>query len=287
MGEFFKSVKFKVFIGVVALLFGVMLYSASRDGAKNIPKNLLAMVVSPFQKMTAAVSNATSDFVDVFFNARENYDDNERLKTEIDELNRQLVDYEKLKDENEELKNITGIKEMYPDFEITPAFVIGRDPADRYSSFTIDKGTLHGVSLNDPVMSGSGLIGIISEVSPINARVKTILSLDLNVSAFEIASKELGVVAGDVTLAQEGLCKMSILSEETKMFKGMMIVTAGSSGRFPKGVPIGSINDIERESHGVTMFATIKPKVDIGEVINVQVITDFLGQGSELLDGSK
>lgn len=287
MSEFFKSVKFKVIIAVIAVLFGAMLYSASRDGARNIPKNLLAMIVSPFQKLASMATEATADFVDVFFSARENYEENKQLKNEIDELNRQLVDYEKLKDENEELKNITGIKEMYPDFDITPAFVIGRDPADRYSSFTIDKGTLHGVSLNDPVMASSGLIGVISEVSPINARVKTILSLDLNVGAFEIASKELGVISGDVALAQQGLCKMSILSEQTKMFNGMMIVTAGSSGRFPKGVPIGTIKSIDRESHGVTMFATIQPKVDIGEVVNVQVITDFLGQGSEMLDSIK
>lgn len=282
--EFFKTVKFKIIIAVIAVLFGMMLYSASVDGMQNIPKNLLSMVVTPFQKATSFIAAKTGSFFDVFVNAQEHADENKMLKQEIDALNNQLVDYEKLKDENEQLKKITGVKDMYPDFEITPAFVIARDPADRYSSFTIDKGTLHGVSLNDPVISSSGLIGIISDVSPINARVKTILNPEVQVSAFEISSKELGVVSGNVALAQEGFCKFSILSEQTKLFNGLMLVTAGASGIFPKGLPIGAVKNIESESHGVTMYAVVKPSVDIGEVINVEVVTNFLGQGSELID---
>lgn len=284
MMEFFKSIKFKIIIAIIAILFGMMLYSASVDGARNIPKNLLSMIVSPFQKAAATISDATGSFLDVFINAKGNSDENIKLKAEIDTLNNKLVDYEKLKDENEQLKEITGVKEMYPDFSITPAFVIGRDPADRYGSFTIDKGTLHGVSLNDPVTSRSGLIGIISDVSPINARVKTILNPETNVSAIEIMNKELGVISGDPELSRDGYCKLSILSEETKIERGFMLVTAGSSGRFPKGVPIGIVEEVLTESHGVTKYATVKPQVNINEVIDVEVITDFVGQGSELLN---
>lgn len=284
MAEFFKSKIFKIIVAILAILFGMMLYSASLDGVQNIPKNLLSMIVTPFQKVTATISDATGSFFDIFINAQQNADENKELKAEIDDLNNKIIDYEKLKDENEQLKKITEIKDIYPDYEITPAFVIGRDSADRYGSFTIDKGTLQGIKLNDPVMAQSGLIGYISEVSSINARVKTILNPDTNISAFEISTKELGVTSGDITLAYEGMFKLSILSEETDIVRGLMVVTAGSSGKYPKGLPIGVVEDVFREPHGVTMQAIIKPLVEIDEIISVEVVTDFLGQGSELID---
>lgn len=282
--EFFKSNKFKIVIAIVAVLFGVMLYSAAADGMQNIPRNLLSMIITPFQKASAGFSNAVGEFFDVFFNAQDNADENVRLRAQVDELNKQLIEYEQLKDENVQLKEAIGIKEQHDDFEIEPAVVIGRDPADRYASFTIDRGSLHGISLNDPVMSSSGLIGYISELSPISARVRTILNPETNVSAFEITSNELGVVSGDTVLAHDGLCKLSILSEETKIENGFMMVTAGSSGLFPKGVPIGIVEQVSTESHGFTMYAAVRPLVDINHVVNVQVITNFVGQGSELID---
>lgn len=284
MIDFFKSNRFKIIIGIIAILFGMMLYSASSEGVSNIPKNLLSMITSPFQKVTAYISDATGSFLDTFLNASNTASENELLREQVNELNQRLVDYEKLVDENAQLKEIAGIKESYPDFEIANAFITGRDPADRYGSFTIDKGTLHGVALNDPVITSSGLIGYISDISTINARVKTILSPELDVSAYEISSKELGVVAGDVKLGREGLCKMSILSEETVIKQNDMIVTAGSSGKFPKGVPIGKVREVLSETHGITMYATIEPMEKIDEIITVQVITDYPGQGSELLD---
>ncbi len=114
--------------------------------------------------------------------------------------------------------------------------------------------------------------------------MKTILSPEIDVSAFEITTKELGIVAGEVKLSQQGLCKLSILSEETKLKEGDMIVTAGSSGKYPKGVPIGKVKAVFDEPHGVTMYATIEPMESIDEAVTVQVVTNFLGQGSDLLD---
>ncbi len=284
MIDFLKSKKFKIIIAIVAILFGMMLYSASSEGIENIPKNFLSIISTPFQKATASVANATGEFFDQFLNASNNKKENEFLKKSIDELNQKLVDYEELKDENEQLKQIAGIKKQYPGFEMTSAFVIGRDPADRYGSFTIDKGTLHGIKLNDPVITSSGLIGIVSDISQISARVKTILSPEVKVSALEITSKELGFLTGEVKLSQKGLCKLSILGQDSKIKTGDIIVSAGASGTFPKGVPLGKVKSILDEAHGITMYATIEPMEKIDKVSNVQIVTNFLGQGSNLSD---
>lgn len=284
MTRFFKSHKFKILIAIVALLFGMMLYSASGDGVANIPRNLLEMITTPFQQLTAAVSRGVDDFFGVFINAKKNAVENEQLRAQLAEYNQALIDYEKLKDENEQLKQAVGIKELYPDFEMTIASVVSRDPADRYGSFIIDKGTLNDVSQGDPVMTANGLVGVVTKAGLTSARVQTILSPEVNVSVLEISTKELGVVRGEVKLSQEGLTKMSILSSETKIQEGALIITAGASGAYPKGLPLGTVKEVAGESHGVTKYAVIRPLEPVDSVDTVMVITDFLGQGSEPVD---
>lgn len=164
---------------------------------------------------------------------------------------------------------------------------MSRDPADRYSSFIIDCGSLDGVEVNDPVLANNGLIGIVSDVGPISSRVKTILSPEVKVSVIELVSKDLGVIEGEISLAEKGLVKLSILSEETEIKKHNMIITAGASGIFPKGVPIGHVQEVKRENHGATMYAVVKPLEPIEDIVTVQVITSFKGQGSNLVDFSE
>ena len=284
MREFFSSKKFKVILAVIALMFGMMLYSASGDGVANIPRNLLEMVTTPFQKAGAFLSNTIGGWFADLAAAGNNARENEELKQQIAELNQQMADYEKLKDENAQLKEIAGIKELYPDFEVMPAQVVSRDASDRASSFIIDRGSLHGIAVNDPVITANGLVGIVTQVGPISARVKTILSPEIDVSAIDIKTDQLGVVSGSYAYAESGKAKMGILSEETAIEEGNMIVTAGASGLYPKGIPIGTVTKVDTESTGITKYAEIEPFEDVSSVTTVQVVTSFLGQGSRLED---
>ena len=63
-----------------------------------------------------------------------------------------------------------------------------------------------------------------------------------------------------------------------------MIVTAGASGLYPKGIPIGTVMKVDTESTGITKYAEIQPFEDVSSVTTVQVVTSFLGQGSRLED---
>ncbi len=282
MREFFSSKSFKIILAAVALMFGMMLYSASGDGVHNIPRNLLEMVTTPFQQAGAFLSNTVGGWFEGIVSFGNLAQENEDLKKQVAELNQQMVDYEKLKDQNEELKAIAGIKEMYPDYDVLPAQVVSRDASDRASSFIIDRGELHGVSLNDPVITANGLVGIVTQVGPISSRVKTILSPEIDVSAFDVKTAQLGIVSGDYTTAQSGIAKMEILAENTDIEEGSMIVTAGASGLYPKGLPIGTVVSISSQENGITQVAVIDPFEDPAHVTTVQVVTDFLGQGSKL-----
>lgn len=98
------------------------------------------------------------------FRSGEILEENERLKEENRRLTQRQLEFDKYKLENEQLKEYLDIKEKNPDFDFETAFVIGRDPNDRFYAFTIDKGSLDGISLHDPVITEDGLVGMVVEV---------------------------------------------------------------------------------------------------------------------------
>mgnify|MGYP001623801077 FL=1 len=287
MREFFKSLRFKIILAVVAVILGGMLYAATTGGLATLPEQILSYVVYPVQRAAAAVSDSITGFFSVFVDAQENYEENQRLKEENAELRRQLVDYEDTKTENERLKEITGLKELNPDIEFQPAGVIARDPEDRFGAFTIDIGYLHGISVRDPVVTGEGLVGYISKVGPTYAVVTTILSPDCNVGAMEISTKDTGNITGTVELAAEGCTKLELLPRDTLVEEGGTVVTAGTSGLFPKNLVIGTVEKVELETSGITSYAVIRPVSEISEIKNVFVLTDFLGKGSSDAEGGE
>ena len=287
MREFFKSLRFKIILAVVAVILGGMLYAATTGGLATLPEQILSYVVYPVQRAAAAVSDSITGFFSVFVDAQENYEENQRLKEENAELRRQLVDYEDTKTENERLKEITGLKELNPDIEFQPAGVIARDPEDRFGAFTIDIGYLHGISVRDPVVTGEGLVGYVSKVGPTYAVVTTILSPDCNVGAMEISTKDTGNITGTVELAAEGCTKLELLPRDTLVEEGGTVVTAGTSGLFPKNIVIGTVEKVELETSGITSYAVIRPVSEIDEIKNVFVLTDFLGKGSSETEGGE
>ena len=60
-----------------------------------------------------------------------------------------------------------------------------------------------------------------------------------------------------------------------------MLYEVITSGLVPKGRVVGTIEDVSIDKSGLSLNATVKPIVDITDVKNVFVITEFEGQGVE------
>ena len=254
------------------------------DGEASWPARVVGFLTTPLQSASAAVTGSITDFLSHLVHAGEISEENERLQAEIDELRKQLVDYEDLKRTNDQYKEYLGLKEQQPDLEFMPAGIVARNTGDVFGSFVIDSGTLSGISLYDPVITESGLVGYISEVSDTFARVSTILDSGMRVGCYNNRTKDTGVLGGSVALAQDGRCEMRYINRDSLSAVGDLIVTTGVNGIFPDGLVIGTILDVNQSPQGVSLNATIQPAVDIANIDNVFVITSFRGQGSSLED---
>ncbi|MBP1558114.1 MAG: rod shape-determining protein MreC [Oscillospiraceae bacterium] len=284
MQEFFHSTKAKVLLAVLVLLGAFMLRAIWTGGFSPMMSQLLGAVASPVQQLSSNVSNGVGDFFSQFTQASKTAKENEELRSQVAELNQQLVELEDLRQENRRLEAMLGIQEEHEELDMVPAGVIGRDYNSRFGSFTIDKGSHHGVEPRDPVISEEGLVGIVSEVGLTHSKVITILDVSLNVGAVDNRVRETGIVTGNIDLAQQGLCMMNYLDRESGAFAGDLVITSGSDGEglFPEGLVIGTITEVQAESSGLSLYAVIQPAAPIYELRDVYVITDFLGQGETL-----
>ncbi len=282
MKDFFHSTGFKLLLGVVFVLFGVLLYTASAGGSAI--SDLLGLVTAPMQKVSTVISNNAAVAAEDATRSREQLiAENQQLRRQIDELHTQLIDYYQLKLENEQFRSVLELKNDNQDFQFVSAAVIGRDPNDVFYTFQIDKGSSAGISVNDPVITNSGVAGWISSVTTSYARVTTILSADTSISALDKVNRQTGVISSNIEFAEQGVIKMGYLPSRDAVQEGDIVVTSGLGGLYPRNLPIGKVLEVFPEESDVTYYATVEPLVDVKTVRDVFVITDFEGQG-EVLD---
>lgn len=282
MKEFFHSWVFKVLLALCIVMFAFLLRATMTMGASTVVEQIVGTITAPMQSLTSGLSGSITGFLDQFLRASEISQENEQLREENRKLIEQMVDYENYKHENESLKEQLGIQEENPQWETMTASVIGRDPSDQFYSFTIDKGTLDGVSYQDPVITADGLVGIVSEVGPVFAKVTTILDVRLNVACQDVRTQDVATISGDIEMAQQGKCKMSLIPRESGIAKGDIVQTAGTSGLYPQGIVVGRVSDVGFEPQGTMMYAVVEPANDIKSIKDVVIITSFKGQGSSL-----
>ncbi len=284
MRFFFRTRQFKIILAIflivtiTSLTFGIVAHRMS-------PFSDAAGVVSaPFKNAYNAVANGIKDIYTAYKNGNDLMIRNSEQEKEINELRKKVADYENTKNQNEFYSKYLEIKEKNNDFKFAPATLISRDKSDKFKSFVINKGSISGISLHDPVITDAGLVGYITEVGTTTSKVTTILSPNVSLGALDSRTSDSGVITGDYGLAEKGQCRLINISRTSGVALGDYIITSGE-GVFPDGLMVGSISNIGTNPVNSSIYADIKPLVDFSDIRNVMVITSFEGQGDIIKEG--
>lgn len=271
----FKNSPFKVIIAIIALLSGMALYAAVNGDLESFPQKIAGALSAPVKSFTSQISYTISAWNDKTFNIGEIIAENEQLKQENKELMDKLVDYDKIKLENESYEEVLGIMEENPQYEMETASVIGRDGLDKYASFTIDVGEKHGVERNDVVISSQGVVGLVIETGYNYSKVSTVLNPSVNVACFVSSTRDTGILNGDSAYSVDGKTLIRYLPKNTKAQEGDIISTSGLGEIFPPDLVVGTIEKVEMDSSGNYSYAVVKPVTDIQDVKTVFVIKSY------------
>ena len=276
MKDFFDTWKFKILVGIAVFLAAIMAYAGANGRLTAAPQEILSVAVAPFQRAAAAVSNGVSSLWEKYTNIDAILEENEKLTTENAELRGQMVDYDKLKAENEAYKALTNIQEQHPEMSYVSSFVIGRAPLDSFYGFTLDQGSLDGVEANDAITSDEGyLLGVVTEVDLTSCKVMTILHPSFNAAGVVSRTRDNGIITGSADYAAEGLCILSNLSRSTLTKANDQVITTGLGGVFPPDVLVGVVQELVPEASGKSTIAVIKPGADPRTVKHVFIITNY------------
>jgi rod shape-determining protein MreC len=270
--------------GCVVALFVSLVFNISGG-----PLNAVAgYIFVPMQKGINSAGSWISDKTNDFKTLGEVLKENEELQEQVDELTSQL---NKTKLEQYELDNyreLLALDDKYADYDKVAASVIAMDGTNWFSTFTIDRGSKQGIEKGMNVISGSGLVGIVTDVGPNYAKVRSIIDDSSNVSSMVLTTKDNFNVSGSLmSMNKDKVLPFTELRDEDDEVKvGDPVVTSHVSDQYQQGILIGYIYSIEDNPNNLTKSGTIAPVVDFQHLQEVLVITTVKDTGeADIADG--
>ena len=204
--------------------------------------------------------------------------DNDRLRRELADARRQLAQSQTAARDSAELRRLVGLprREGFPQgTEPVAARVIARSPTVWHSSIQIDKGRSEGVRVDQPVVTGDGLVGRVASVSRGTARVTLITDASSAVSAQIVPDGASGILKPAVGNPED--LQLDFV-EKRNIRDGQTVITSGfRSGRlsslFPRGIPIGRVTRVDPDELELYQRVHVRPFADFRRMEFVQVLT--------------
>jgi rod shape-determining protein MreC len=200
------------------------------------------------------------------------------LKTENQMLLAELASFRQNMPQS--FKDNSGIEQRYYDSLISqqylyiPAQVVNNSVNKQNNHLTLNKGSRQGVKPQMGVVSATGAVGIVKDVSENYASVISILNQNVKVSAMHKASGYFGSLSWDGLNRQHAL--LSDLPSHVKLMPGDTIITSGYSAVFPKGVLLGFVVvDDDDSQSGEFLLVKVELAVDFSNLENVMVVSNL------------
>jgi rod shape-determining protein MreC len=203
--------------------------------------------------------------------ARVHASETSRLQASLDSLSEVLAGQTTLVEENRRLRALLDLSDrLSPSFR--PASVVRSGTAGSESMFLLDLGYEDGIRPGAPVVVGAGLVGVVREVQSWSAIGMDWSHPDFRVSAMTVDGDTYGIVEPRRgVFREEDRLTMDGTPFHSRLAQGTLVVTSGLGGVFPRGLPIGTIEDLLEADAGWRKSYSVRPAVDPGSVIHALV----------------
>lgn len=267
----------KYVLMILTLICGIMIYVSFTMNLSGGPLNTAAgYVFIPMQKGINYIGLWISDKADNLNDLRDVMQENQQLKSQVDELTSELNTIKLEQYELDNLRELLELDKKYPSYKKAAAHIIGKDSGNWFSIFTIDKGSKDGIEVDMNVIAGSGLVGIVTDVGPNYAKVRSIIDDLSKTSGMLLTTSDRCIIHGDLQEmnSNQNILFTDLKDSEDKASIGDPVVTSHISDKYLQGILIGYINTLEVDSNNLTKSGTITPAVDFEHISEVLVILD-------------
>lgn len=261
-------------VSVIACM-GLIAYSIKEREKLPIVQQFTNDITAITGRVFAKPANAVVSFIDSIDDLKNTYEENQLLKSKIDKLYEQQVQLADLKEANKKMQEQLDLQSDISDFNKINGTVIGRNPDTWVDQIIVDRGSQNGIEKGMAVMSGPGLVGRVSEVSPTSSKVQLITTADTknNRVAAEVqggAAPIFGIINGYDKETKRLIMKQ--ITADAVPEKGTQVVTSGLGGKTPRTLPIGEVDEVKLDSFGLSKEVYVKPYADTNDIRYVTFI---------------
>lgn len=265
---------------LVLLAVSLVLFVVDLVTGMGLIKGALAWLLTPLQRGVSTEAPQAGSFWERWREAGRLQEENRQLRALVEELKAREIRYREIEREYQELRQLLGLHERFPDLILLDADVIGRDPSSTRQVLRIgwvEPSPLTAtVRIGMPVISAAGLVGRIIQVYPNAADVLLITDIGSSVSAvIQNDDRPTGIVEGRWQAGSRLL--MRYIPQGDAVNEGDWVVTAGlemppfESTSFPRGIPIGQVLHLEVAAD-MHQQAELLPAVDLDHLERVMIV---------------
>ena len=236
---------------VSVLLLLSSLYSAqasvfqkAREGVIDAASPVLELLSGPISYVNGVVGNV-SDYFNVL-------KQNEALRQENAELRQWM-------DEALELREVVASYEGLQNYEAAPdaqpidAYVIG-ETNDAYArSMLVNAGRARNVEAGQAVVDEKGLVGRIVDTGAYASRILLLTDIQSRVPVYVEGAGVEGLLVGNTR--DNPVISFTETSDPIEVIPGQRVLTSGSGGMLPRGLPVGTVEGLAREDIVVDLYA--------------------------------
>lgn len=269
-----KSFKNKLAVTVVVLSVAFLgIIFLSLKGNSNFISSGVGSVISPLQKIIYNANDKLKESFDFFINFSKVKQENKELAAKNAELENQLIEYNRMKDENTRLREMFNYSEAHQNYNYLGCNIVGYSGGNISNGYIIDKGTNDGLKKDMIIITSVGLVGKITKADTNFSIVQTIMNENIAVAAMvESTRQTTGILQGGVNSKNEKLVTLSNIPMDSEIKEGDVILTSGLGGMYPKEIRIGEVISIDIDSVGLMKKALVRPYVDFDKLDGVFVV---------------
>ena len=258
-----------IIISLVLLLTAVLLFYSARHPYENgFLRKLVLETSAPLDHFFRTPIKAVHQVWQRYIFLVGLGDENRRLKKENDQLTSQVVQYREAYFENLRLQKLLGLRNAL-NCATVPARVIGSDQKSVLKAILIDRGTVHGLRKDLPVMTDRGVVGRIIETSWHVSRVLLMTDTNSNIDALIQSNRVQGILQG----ADATGCVLKYVAKTEDVKIGDIVLSSGLAPAFPKGLLLGVITRVDKNDSGLFQRIEVAPAIDFSKLEEVLVIT--------------
>jgi rod shape-determining protein MreC len=259
---------------------GVQVRRSTEGGGTRLIRFWVVSGVTPIEKSLVNAGHGVRNVWRNYLYLRGVRHENRDLKAEVERLRIEQVRLSEDAAQARRLQALLGFKEQFIS-QTVAAQVIGTSGSDQSHVVYIDKGSNDGVKPDMAVITPDGIVGKVLRVFHASAQVLLISDSSSGVGAILESSRLQGILQG--TAAGETMLKY-VMSDE-KVATGERVLTSGGDRIFPKGLPIGAV---QQANPGGDLFLNIrvKPTADLSRLEEVLVVTRIVETTSKTLEPS-